>query len=119
MRKASLRMFLLAALFLPAMAAAEEVQLQLVQADDETLAQAPGACGTPDLAAIFDPKGPAEQKATYNSTSKSGCCSMFGCCTHVQSGCETCSGGRRWYSIYSCGGGWYCKAAPTSCPTPC
>lgn len=118
MRKASLWMFLLAVLVLPAMAAAEEVQLQLVQADEQSLAEAPG-CGTPDLAAIFDPMRQADQKAAYNSTTTSGCCSLFGCCSHVQSGCEQCSGGRRWYSIYSCGGGLYCKAAPTKCPTPC
>lgn len=47
------------------------------------------------------------------------CCSLLGCCTHIDSGCEPCSGGRRWYSKYSCPGGGTCTLRASSCPTPC
>lgn len=46
------------------------------------------------------------------------CCSI-GCCTHIESGCEPCAGGRRWYSKYSCPSGGTCTLRPSSCPTPC
>jgi hypothetical protein len=49
----------------------------------------------------------------------SGCCTMFGCCTLIDSGCQTCNGGRRWYDKYSCPGGGTCTVSPNTCPTPC
>ena len=46
------------------------------------------------------------------------CCSV-GCCTYVESGCEYCNGGRRWYTKYSCPSGGTCTVRPSNCPTPC
>ncbi len=47
------------------------------------------------------------------------CCTVFGCCAHIESGCEPCAQGRKWYSRYSCPGGGSCKISPPNCPTPC
>lgn len=59
---------------------------------------------------------PAETRPTDVANS---CCSSFGCCTHIDSGCEYCNGGRRWYSKYSCPGGGTCTVRASTCPTPC
>jgi len=61
--------------------------------------------------------------ASLSSTSKNGCCVVYGCCTLIDSGCEGCpSGGLRWYTVYSCPssvGGGTCEGRPKTCPTAC
>lgn len=122
MRRASLWMFLMAVLILSTMAAAEDYQVQFLPEDQRIAAPAIVPCDTePSLAAILSPMQQADMKATYTTTSAGACCSLYGCCTHVQSGCEQCSGGRRWFSIYNCANypGATCKIYPVACPTPC
>ncbi|HSG41027.1 MAG TPA: hypothetical protein VLE27_15425 [Thermoanaerobaculia bacterium] len=126
MRKASLLMFLLAVLVLPAVAVAEEYHLLLQPADEQNAAPATVPCNTepntePSLAAIFSPIQQADMKATYTASSAGACCEIAGCCIHAQSGCEQCSGGRRWFSIYNCANypGAICKIYSATCPSPC
>ena len=77
-----------------------------------------GSCGERSTVAKEPPVGSFPNQ--YSSTTQSGCCTIFGCCAHVESGCESCAGGRRWYSVYSCPDGVHiCTARPTKCPTPC
>ena len=58
---------------------------------------------------------------TYTASSAGACCEIAGCCIHAQSGCEQCSGGRRWFSIYNCANypGAICKIYSATCPSPC
>ena len=122
MRKASLWMFLLAVLVLPAVAVAEEYRVLLQPANEQNAAPVTVPCNTePGLAAIFTPMSQADMKATYITGGADFCCSQLGCCTHMQSGCDQCPGGYRWFSIYRCDNNpdYTCKIYPESCPTPC
>lgn len=119
MRKASLGMFLVAMLVLPALAAAGEYELQIVRLDGNKIQPSVPCNADPELAAIFSPGQELEVLATFSASKANECCTVKGCCGFIESGCDRCNGGYHWYTLYQCDLFTGCRINPTACPTAC